>query len=256
MKQIYFFLSFSIFNLSNGQIVNPTSATTTFSSAFGTMLNSCYDGTGLETFPSLTSNHVGTTPVDSFVANEIIGTIDFNLGGNFDIDGLAFWNQNEGGPDSNIGVNTVEFYSSTDGITYNLITGAPTSFSQITIQPAPPELFSFTAISTSYIRMNILSNHGGANTGFAEIAFATGGILNTESFLSNRSVKIFPNPSSDYIQITNLKTTENYFLYNNLGQEIKQGIISNDQKIDIQILQKGLFFLKIGEGNLLKFVKE
>ena len=256
MKKIYTLLTFLIYSLTYGQVINPTSATTTFTAEFGTDINTSFNGTGLNTFPSVTSDHAGTLPDNSFVAVEITGDIDFNLGGTFDINGIAFWNQNAGGPDSNVGINGVSFFSSTDGVNYTLIPGAPTSFSQVTVEPAPPETFSFTAVNASHIRMTVTSNHGGTNTGFAEIAFASGTILSNEEFSFKNSIKLFPNPSSNYIQVTGLRETKKYVIFDAVGKKIKKGLVTENISINIEEFSKGIYFLKLGEVNTIRFIKE
>ncbi len=256
MKQIYLLSAFLVFGSAIGQVVNPVAATTTFSAAFNTDLANVYNGVGLENFPSVTSNHAPTTPSNSGVANETTGNIDFDLGGTFNIDGIAFWNQNAGGPSTDIGVNEVTFLSSTDGITYTLIPGAPTSFLEVTIEPAPPETFSFPAVSTAFIRMSITSNHGGAFAGFAEIAFATGGILANKSFAVTNSIAIYPNPSANFVQVSGLKATESFTFYNVLGQSVMSGLVSDNVKIDVQNLANGIYYLNIGNGNSIRFIKE
>ncbi len=256
MKQIYTLLTFLIYSLTYGQVINPTSTTTTFTAAFGTDIVTCFNGSGLDTFPSVTSNHAGTDPGNSFVANETTGDIDFNLGGTFNINGIAFWNQNAGGPDSNVGINSVTFFSSTDGVNYTLIPGAPTSFREVIVQPAAPETFSFTAVNASHIRMTVTSNHGGTNTGFAEIAFASGTILSSEEFSFKNSIKLFPNPSSNFIQVAGLSKTEKYVIFDAVGKKIKKGLVSENISINIEEFSKGIYFLKLGEVNTIRFIKE
>ena len=70
------------------------------------------------------------------------------------------------------------------------------------------------------------------------------------------NLKVYPNPASDYITISGLKKTENYEIYNLIGQKIRKGITTNDESIDIQNLIKGIYLLKFENGNTLKFVKE
>lgn len=254
MKKIYSILALSIFSLSHGQIVNPVSATTTFTPNYSTQLVYGFNGAGLTSYPSLTANHIGTDLDNCFVANETTGSIDFNLGGLFNIDGIAFWNINAGGPPSG-GVNGVNFYYSTDGVTYTLIPGAPTTIAQVTIDPAPAQTFTFTSVSAAYIRMTVLSNFGN-ETGFAEIAFASGGILSVSSFADTDSISIYPNPSSDYLKLNNLKDKEDFSIMNNLGQQVKNGTISANENIDIQSLSSGIYYLKLKKGKVFKFVKK
>lgn len=70
------------------------------------------------------------------------------------------------------------------------------------------------------------------------------------------SVKLFPNPSSDFIQISNLKSNKSYSIYNTIGAEIKSGIISNNEQIDVRDFINGLYFLKFDNGSTIKFIKE
>ncbi len=81
--------------------------------------------------------------------------------------------------------------------------------------------------------------------------------LSTNMFeFEQNKVKIFPNPSTDFIEISGLDKTTNYKLHDILGKEIKKGIISNNEIINIQNLTNGMYFLKFGNGNTIKFIKE
>ncbi|WP_335977678.1 T9SS type A sorting domain-containing protein [Gaetbulibacter jejuensis] len=74
--------------------------------------------------------------------------------------------------------------------------------------------------------------------------------------LNSKNITIFPNPSSDFIQISGLTKTEKYILYNILGTKIRNGVISDNEKMDIQNLTKGLYFLKFENEHTIKFIKE
>jgi hypothetical protein len=161
-------------------IINPVSATTTMGSGFGTSLANTINGVGLSSFPSLMANHDATIPTNSWAsqAPATTGTITFNLGGNFLVNGFAFWNQNGGGPGANgtTGIRDVVILSSTDGVTFTPIAGAPGTFAQATgnnVDPKAPETFSFAPVSAAFIRFTVINNHGDpAQTGFGEVAFS------------------------------------------------------------------------------------
>jgi len=81
--------------------------------------------------------------------------------------------------------------------------------------------------------------------------------LSTESMVTaKRDINISPNPSSQFIQISGLKNTEQYRIYNILGKQIAKGVISNNATINIQNLKNGLYLLKINNTNSRKFLKE
>jgi hypothetical protein len=80
--------------------------------------------------------------------------------------------------------------------------------------------------------------------------------LNTNDFNNQSKLTIYPNPSNDFIKISGLKKTENYSIYNSLGMEIQKGNISDLEKINIQNLSNGLYFIKFNDKQTIKFVKK
>lgn len=68
--------------------------------------------------------------------------------------------------------------------------------------------------------------------------------------------KIFPNPSNNFIQIVGLKNNQSYSIYDIQGKEINNGLLRVNENIDIQKLQNGLYFLKLGIGPVFKFIKQ
>jgi hypothetical protein len=96
---------------------------------------------------------------------------------------------------------------------------------------------------------------GAATENFSfNVDFST---LSTEDLtLNSKDITIFPNPSSDFLQISGLMKAEKYILYNTLGVKISNGIISDNEKMNIQNLTNGIYFLKFENGNTLKFLKK
>jgi len=80
--------------------------------------------------------------------------------------------------------------------------------------------------------------------------------LSNDEFSLSQDMKLYPNPSNSFIQISGLMKTENYRISNSLGQEVKEGIVFKDEKIDITNLNNGPYLLKLENGSTLKFVKE
>ncbi|MFZ1496830.1 MAG: T9SS type A sorting domain-containing protein, partial [Saprospiraceae bacterium] len=76
-----------------------------------------------------------------------------------------------------------------------------------------------------------------------------------DNFLPN-SISVFPNPSNYYIQLSGLTKPENYLIYSVLGVEVKNGIISNIDRIDIQNLKTGQYYIKLNNGHTLNFIKD
>lgn len=74
--------------------------------------------------------------------------------------------------------------------------------------------------------------------------------------VNNNQYVLFPNPSTDFIEIQGLSKTETYTVYNMLGNKLNLGLILKGDKIDIRNLANGLYFLKFTNGHAIKFIKE
>lgn len=79
--------------------------------------------------------------------------------------------------------------------------------------------------------------------------------LSTNDFGFSKNIKLFPNPSHNFIQVLGLSNTENYRIYTILGTEVLNGITTDSKKIKIESLTKGIYFIKINDLSTLKFIK-
>ncbi|MFT4662569.1 MAG: hypothetical protein ACI9O4_002177 [Chitinophagales bacterium] len=244
-------------------VINPVSATSTLDAA-GTDIQNAIDGTGLDVFPSLSANHEPTNPINSWISQDATGVIDFDLGGLFLVDGFAFWNQNGGGPgaDGTSGIKDVIIYASTDGTNYNLIPGAPSTFTQVTTGPSAPEVFDFTALEASFIRIEVLNNYGDMFTGFGEVAFSgIEVILQIDDTNFSNALSLYPNPSLGMITISNNSSTEIegvtiYDIDGRLMQQATTFVNATTQTIDLSRLSSGVYMVHIfvGQANVIKRV--
>ena len=80
--------------------------------------------------------------------------------------------------------------------------------------------------------------------------------LNIDKLMDVNDLRIFPNPSHNYIYISGLSQRKNYCIYNTLGSEIKKGVISKGENININNFTNGLYFLKLDKGSTIKFIKK
>ncbi|MFT4663045.1 MAG: hypothetical protein ACI9AT_002131 [Ulvibacter sp.] len=237
-------------------VINPVSASTTLTAQFGSSLDNTINGAGLDVFPSLSGTHGMTTPNDTYYATLETGSIDFDLGGSYLVDGLALWNANAPGPGAT-GIQGVLISSSTDGVTYTPIADAPDTFSQVMGATSPAEQFSFGEVTASYIRFDVLSNYGdpGNLVAFAEVAFSgvPAPLSVTEVNLSNL-IAVYPNPALDYVRINNNSTLEieGISIYDMNGRLLRQVIKTNsfNDRINLSDLPAGLYILHIYGDNL------
>lgn len=80
-------------------------------------------------------------------------------------------------------------------------------------------------------------------------------INNTES--NQNEIAVFPNPSSNFIQVLGINGGKKaYAIYNTLGAKLKSGTIQENDKISIQDISNGIYFLIFENGNSLKFIKK
>lgn len=76
------------------------------------------------------------------------------------------------------------------------------------------------------------------------------------NYFIEKESKLFPNPSSDFLQISRLAEAKNYIIYNFLGSRVNSRIISDGEKINIKNLTNGLYFFKLPNHNIIKFLKK
>ena len=105
-----------------------------------------------------------------------------------------------------------------------------------------------------YIDIKITSWTSGRNSG--------GGFSYERSTDPNLSIvdyempklSLYPNPSTSFLRISGLKAAEPYCIYSILGGKTQSGIITENQEIDVNGLQTGMYMLQVS-NTALPFVK-
>lgn len=90
------------------------------------------------------------------------------------------------------------------------------------------------------------------------IDWVTGNLSTTE--IEKSTTKVYPNPAKDFVTIKNEKTEKLSFqIFDISGKLILSGKSKSNEKIDIQTLEKGNYFLQIqnenGQNENLKLIK-
>ena len=67
---------------------------------------------------------------------------------------------------------------------------------------------------------------------------------------------LYPNPSSNYLQIAGLTTKQTFTIYNVLGMQVQKGIVFPGKKIDITGLSMGIYSIQFGNTYGLQFIKK
>ncbi|QCE40030.1 T9SS type A sorting domain-containing protein [Psychroserpens sp. NJDZ02] len=118
--------------------------------------------------------------------------------------------------------------------------------------------FEFTATDTENVQAWIYTRgDASAKALIDNVSIVNKATLSTAAFSDVKNkINIYPNPSQNQIKISGINTLEPYTIYNAIGKEISKGKVSKNEEIDIKAFSKGLYFLKLDNGNTLKFIKE
>jgi hypothetical protein len=63
-------------------------------------------------------------------------------------------------------------------------------------------------------------------------------------------LKIAPNPTNNFINVSGLEVSKDFVLFDVLGKVVMNGVLSEGDQIDISFLENGLYFIKIGNTTL------
>lgn len=72
---------------------------------------------------------------------------------------------------------------------------------------------------------------------------------------SQSAIHLYPNPAQNFLQITGVASAQEYNIYSISGEVVANGTIHNNDKIDIQKLKSGVYFIKMKNENSIKFIK-
>mgnify|MGYP005678632293 CR=1 FL=1 len=100
--------------------------------------------------------------------------------------------------------------------------------------------------------------NGGSDGGEGGFSYkrSTNNVTNVGGKITEQNIAIFPNPSTNFIQIAGIEKPVNYQIYDLIGSKVSEGIISRNDKINIKNQKEGIYFLKLENGNIIRFVKK
>ena len=81
-------------------------------------------------------------------------------------------------------------------------------------------------------------------------------VTNLNEKVNQKKITFFPNPTVDFIRTTGIKNTVNYEIYDLIGSKITEGVVSNNEKIDVKNYKNGVYFIKLKTGQIIRFVKK
>jgi hypothetical protein len=125
----------------------------------------------------------------------------------------------------------------------------------------PPEMMNLDMVlhlitDDIFIDIKFTEWTGGGNGGGFTYERSTDPLAGSQEFDLKKKIKVYPNPSSDYIQISNLLTPTKYKIYNILGLKILEGTISENEKLNLISFNDGMYIIHFENGNIIKFIKK
>jgi hypothetical protein len=80
--------------------------------------------------------------------------------------------------------------------------------------------------------------------------------LSVSEYELTTNVALYPNPTNNYIGFSNLKTEQQYSIYDLNGREILKDMVFPNQKIDVSNLNSGCYFVRLkNESHTFRFFK-
>lgn len=82
-------------------------------------------------------------------------------------------------------------------------------------------------------------------------------LKNTLSFneFEKPELKLHPNPSGEYLNVTNIVNTTGFVIYDTFGKIVSKGMLEPNSKIEIKKLATGIYFLHLKNNGPIKFIK-
>ena len=124
----------------------------------------------------------------------------------------------------------------------------------------PPDMMNLDMVvhlitDDIYIDIKFTAWTGGGNGGGFTYERSTDQILGINDIEAQNEIKLYPNPSSDYISFSNQEVSMNYCIYNAIGSKIVEGYINPNDQILVQNLKTGVYFIQLENGRTMKFIK-
>ena len=74
-------------------------------------------------------------------------------------------------------------------------------------------------------------------------------------FLGTNTIKIFPNPATDFVTVKTLKNSDKIDLFNSIGQQINSVKIVNNT-IDLSGFSSGIYLIRVNSNQTFKIIKQ
>lgn len=106
-----------------------------------------------------------------------------------------------------------------------------------------------------YIDIKFTAWTGGGNGGGFTYVRSTSPPLGMNEFDVNEGPKLYPNPTTDFIRVSNLLDQEKYQIYDLIGSKILDGTMGQNDQLNVQNFKSGMYFIRFENGTTLRFIK-
>jgi len=146
---------------------------------------------------------------------------------------------------------------------YYLEIASDTTFSELILTDTLEDNFAVIDTLASnklyYWRVSSINSESESNSEYSETcSFYTTVISSVHSDDNSNNLTLYPNPASDFIYLKGIdyKMLSEYYEISDInGKELQSGKLESKNKISIESLSPGVYFLKI-DNHIVKFVKQ
>ncbi|MFN3195270.1 MAG: T9SS type A sorting domain-containing protein [Chlorobiota bacterium] len=146
---------------------------------------------------------------------------------------------------------------------YYLEIASDTTFSELILTDTLEDNFAVIDTLASnklyYWRVSSINSESESNSEYSETCnFYTTVISSVHTDDNSNNLTLYPNPASDFIYLKGIDykmLSENYEISDINGKELQSGKLESKNKISIESLSPGVYFLKI-DNHIVKFVKQ
>lgn len=119
------------------------------------------------------------------------------------------------------------------------------------------------AVTMRVMFSNVAVANGCGTFGYGEVEdydvyLSTSSELSVNEIHKNKEISIYPNPTSDVLNISGISSEKDFKIYNSVGQMVNEGK-TNNRTVNVQHLTKGVYFIQLYEKEdqiRLKFIKK
>ena len=159
------------------------------------------------------------------------GLLTFDLGGAYALESVDLWNYNSN-IDPNRGVQTFLLEVSVDGEAFTPLLGSTTLARAAAVNPLSSSQFMLDGEAARYVRLIILSNHGGDYVGLSEVIFSGEEII---------SILV---PATSYLGRMITRNTRGV-----ISGQVDRGIVLRDAQVSVTRAKDGSALLTVSTQN-------